>query len=160
MKVREMTLDDLPGVLELEHLLFTDDAWSEETYRGELAEPGGTRHYVLAEEDDLLAGWAGLAVAGGQGDVLTIGVRPELQGRGVGSMLLTALLDEAAVRHCGEVFLDVRADNDRARRLYERFGFTAIGVRKRYYQPSGVDAIVMVRESRPGDVPARRGVGT
>jgi ribosomal-protein-alanine N-acetyltransferase len=160
MKVREMTLDDLPGVLELEDLLFTDDAWSEETYRGELAEPGGTRHYVLAEEDDLLAGWAGLAVAGGQGDVLTIGVRPELQGRGVGSMLLTALLDEAAVRHCGEVFLDVRADNDRARRLYERFGFTAIGVRKRYYQPSGVDAIVMVRESRPGDVPARRGVGT
>ena len=160
MKVREMTLDDLPGVLELEDLLFTDDAWSEETYRGELAEPGGTRHYVLAEEDDLLAGWAGLAVAGGQGDVLTIGVRPELQGRGVGSILLTALLDEAAVRHCGEVFLDVRADNDRARRLYERFGFTAIGVRKRYYQPSGVDAIVMVRESRPGDVPARRGVGT
>jgi ribosomal-protein-alanine N-acetyltransferase len=58
------------------------------------------------------------------------------------------------------VFLDVRADNDRARRFYERFGFTAVGVRKRYYQPSGVDAIVMVRESRPGDVPVRRGVGT
>jgi ribosomal-protein-alanine N-acetyltransferase len=58
------------------------------------------------------------------------------------------------------VFLHLRADNDRARRLYERFGFTAVGVRKRYYQPSGTDAIVMVRESRPGDVPARRGVGT
>jgi [ribosomal protein S18]-alanine N-acetyltransferase len=160
MKVREMTLDDLPGVLELEHLLFTDDAWSEETYRDELADPGGTRHYVLAEEDDLLAGWAGLAAVGGQGDVLTIGVRPELQGRGVGTMLLTALLDEAAIRHCGEVFLDVRADNDRARRLYERFGFTAVGVRKRYYQPSGVDAIVMVREPHPGDLPARREVTT
>ena len=160
MKVREMTLDDLPGVLELEHVLFTDDAWSEDTYRGELADPGGTRHYVLAEDDGVLAGWAGLAAVGGQGDVLTIGVRPELQGRGVGSALLTALLDEAAVRECAEVFLDVRADNDRARRLYERFGFTAVGVRKRYYQPSGVDAIVMVRDSRSGGVPARRGVGT
>jgi [ribosomal protein S18]-alanine N-acetyltransferase len=160
MKLREMTLDDLPGVMELENLLFTDDAWSEDTYRAELTDPCGTRHYVVAEGDDALAGWAGLAVAGGQGDVLTIGVRPELQGRGIGALLLTALLDEAAVRRCGEVFLDVRADNDRARRLYERFGFTAVGVRKRYYQPSGMDAIVMVRESRPGDVPARRGVGT
>jgi ribosomal-protein-alanine N-acetyltransferase len=141
-----MTLDDLPGVLELEHLLFTDDAWSEETYRSELTDPGGTRHYVLAEEDDRLAGWAGLAAVGGQGDVLTIGVRTELQGRGIGAMLLTALLDEAAVRGCAEVFLDVRADNDRARRLYERFGFRAVGIRKRYYQPSGVDAIVMVRK--------------
>jgi ribosomal-protein-alanine N-acetyltransferase len=158
MKVRELTLGDLPGVLELENLLFTDDAWSEHAYREELADPGGTRHYVLAEDDGVLAGWAGLAASGGQGDVLTIGVRPELQGRGVGSTLLTALLEEAAVRGCGEVFLDVRADNDRARRLYERFGFTAVGVRKRYYQPSGVDAIVMVRESRPGEVPAQRGV--
>jgi [ribosomal protein S18]-alanine N-acetyltransferase len=147
MKVRGLTLDDLTAVLELENVLFPDDAWSEETYRGELADPGGTRHYVAVEEDGVLAGWAGLAAVGGQGDVLTIGVRPESQGRGIGAMLLTALLEEAGVRGCGEVFLDVRADNDRARRLYERFGFTAVGVRKRYYQPSGVDAIVMMKES-------------
>jgi [ribosomal protein S18]-alanine N-acetyltransferase len=148
MKVRELTLEDLPAVLELEHLLFTEDSWSERTYRGELEDRGDTRHYVAAEEDGVLAGWAGLAAIGGQGDVLTIGVRPESQGRGIGAALLTALLDEAAVRGCVEVFLDVRADNDRARRLYERFGFTAVGLRKRYYQPSGVDAIVMMRESR------------
>jgi [ribosomal protein S18]-alanine N-acetyltransferase len=147
VKVREMTLDDLPAVLELEHLLFTDDAWSEDAYRAELSDQGRTRHYVVVEEDGVLAGWAGLASAGGQGDVLTIGVRSELQGRGVGTTLLTALLDEAGTRGCAEVFLDVRADNDRARRLYERFGFTEVGVRKRYYQPSGVDAIVMMRES-------------
>lgn len=150
MKVRKITLDDLPGVLELEHLLFSDDAWSEETYRRELSDPGGTRHYVLLEDEGVIAGWAGLASSGGQGDVLTIGVRPGLQGRGLGSMLLTELLDEAAERGCGEVFLDVRADNDRARRLYERLGFRAIGVRKRYYQPSGADAIVMVREAVVG----------
>jgi ribosomal-protein-alanine N-acetyltransferase len=147
-----MTLDDLPGVLELEALLFTDDAWSEETYRSELADVDGTRHYVVLEDEGVIAGWAGLAAVGGQGDVLTIGVRTERQGQGLGAGLLSALLEEAAVRGCREVFLDVRADNDRARRLYERFGFTPIGVRKRYYQPSGVDAIVMVRETRQGDV--------
>jgi ribosomal-protein-alanine N-acetyltransferase len=148
-----MTLEDLPEVLVLERLLFTDDAWSEKTYRDELIDPAGTRHYVLAEDGGRVIGWAGLAVAAGQADVLTIGVRPEQQGQGVGARLLTTLLDEAAARGCREVFLDVRADNDRARRLYERFGFTPVGLRKRYYQPSGVDAIVMVRESPCGDGP-------
>jgi [ribosomal protein S18]-alanine N-acetyltransferase len=138
-----MTLDDLPEVMELERLLFPEDAWSERTYREELA--GRTRHYVVAEDAGRLAGWAGLAAAGGQSDVLTIGVRPELQGRGIGARLLSALLEEAAARGCVEVFLDVRADNRRARSLYERFGFVEVGVRRRYYQPSGVDAIVMAR---------------
>ena len=155
MRPRRLTLDDLPAVLELERLLFPDDAWSEATYRAELTDPTGTRHYVAVDGDDgRLAGWAGMASAGGQADVLTIGVRPRLQGRGLGARLLTELLDEAAARGCAEVFLDVRADNDRARRLYERFGFTSVGVRKRYYQPSGVDAIVMVRDSRTSGEPA------
>ncbi len=155
MMVRRLTLDDLPAVLELEKLLFPDDAWSEATYRAELTESGGTRHYVAIDGDDgRIAGWAGLACAGGQADVLTIGVRPEMQGHGLGARLLTELLDEAAARGCTEVFLDVRADNDRARRLYERFGFTPVGVRKRYYQLSGVDAIVMVRDSRTSGEPA------
>jgi [ribosomal protein S18]-alanine N-acetyltransferase len=158
--LRPMTTEDLPEVLALEPVLFPEESWSEDAYREELADPGGTRHYVVAEDDDgRLAGWAGLAIVGDQADVLTIGVRPELQGRGHGARMLTALLDEATARGCPEVFLDVRADNDRARRLYERFGFTPIGVRKRYYQPSGVDAIVMVRDSRRSRVPAGQEVG-
>jgi ribosomal-protein-alanine N-acetyltransferase len=44
------------------------------------------------------------------------------------------------------VLLEVRADNDRAIGLYERRGFSAIGRRPRYYQPSGTDAVVMKRE--------------
>jgi [ribosomal protein S18]-alanine N-acetyltransferase len=161
MTLRAMTADDLPDVLALERVLFPDDAWSEHTYREELADSTGTRHYVVIEDEDgRFAGWAGLAAVGDQADVLTIGVRPESQGRGFGARLLTALLGEAAARGCPEVFLDVRADNDRARRLYERFGFTQVGVRKRYYQPSGVDAIVMVRDSRRSGVPAGQEVGT
>jgi [ribosomal protein S18]-alanine N-acetyltransferase len=144
MTPRVMTLDDLPEVMVLERLLFREDAWSERAYREELA--CDARHYVVVEDAGRLAGWAGLAAAGGQGDVLTIGVRPELQGRGIGARLLTALLEEAVARGCLEVFLDVRADNERARSLYERFGFVPVGVRRGYYQPSGVDAIVMARK--------------
>jgi ribosomal-protein-alanine N-acetyltransferase len=44
------------------------------------------------------------------------------------------------------VFLEVRTDNTRAQRLYHRYGFRQIGIRKGYYQPSGADALVMRHE--------------
>ncbi|WP_233359065.1 ribosomal protein S18-alanine N-acetyltransferase [Thermomonospora amylolytica] len=144
--LRTMTAGDLPAVMALENELFPEDAWSEQMMRGELAEQPRTRHYVVAEDPPgTIVGYAGLAAAGEQGDVQTIAVRPAHQGRGVGAALLTELLAEAGRRGCTEVFLEVRADNDRARALYERFGFERVGLRKRYYQPSGVDAVVMRR---------------
>lgn len=148
MIVREMTEADLPAVLELEHTLFPEDAWSERMFRDELAQRPHTRYYVLAEDGPgEPIGYAGLAAAAGTGDVQTIGVRPAHWGQGVGAALLDALLTEAAARGCAEVFLEVRADNERAKKLYRRFGFEEVGVRKRYYLPSGVDAIVMRRQA-------------
>ncbi|MGH3387540.1 MAG: ribosomal protein S18-alanine N-acetyltransferase [Actinomadura sp.] len=149
--LRAMTSADIPAVHRLEEVLFPEDAWSTEMLRGELDDQPRTRHYVVATETDgEIIGYAGLAAAGGQGDVQTIGVRTDRQGYGVGAALLTALLDEARLRDCAAVFLEVRADNERARKLYERFGFNRVGVRKRYYQPSGVDAIVMCRRGGGG----------
>jgi ribosomal-protein-alanine N-acetyltransferase len=144
--LRPMTEEDLPAVHRLEEALFPEDAWSEEMLRGELAEQPRTRYYVVAAEPGgELAGYAGLAAAGGQADVQTIGVRADRRKSGIGAALLGALLNEAVRRNSEAVFLEVRADNDAAYRLYERFGFVRVGLRKRYYQPSGVDAIVMSR---------------
>jgi ribosomal-protein-alanine N-acetyltransferase len=148
MIMREMTEADLPAVLELERSLFPEDAWSQGMFREELRQRPDGRYYVLAEEEPAgVLGYAGLAAAYGAGDVQTIGVRPGHWGRGIGAALLSALLAEAAARGCTAVFLEVRADNERAKKLYRRFGFEEVGVRKRYYQPSGVDAIVMCRRA-------------
>jgi len=141
--IRQMTVDDVPAALMVEHELFPEDAWSEAMLLSELADQPRTRHYVVAVADGEIVGYAGLAAAADQADVQTIGVRTAFQGRGLGAALLTELLDEAVRRSCSAVFLEVRADNPRAQKLYEQFGFDVVGVRKRYYQPSGVDAIVM-----------------
>ena len=109
------------------------------------------REYVAAQDGGNLVGYAGIGLLGNtffpESEVLTIGVDPEYQGRGVGYALLRALLDEAD-RHGGAVFLEVRTDNDPARTLYERNGFAVVGVRKNYYRPSGADAYTMKRERR------------
>ncbi|WP_033323584.1 ribosomal protein S18-alanine N-acetyltransferase [Actinomadura atramentaria] len=153
-----MTLADLPAVHALEERLFPDDAWSEQMLRDELADQPRTRHYVVAEAGGEIVGYAGLAAAGGQADVQTIGVRADQRGAGLGAALLTELLAEADRRASEAVFLEVRADNAAAQRLYERFGFQRIGLRRGYYQPSGMDAIVMSRRpKRRGPVGFTRG---
>jgi [ribosomal protein S18]-alanine N-acetyltransferase len=144
--LRPMTTDDLPHVLRLEGALFGEESWSREMLAGELAQQPGTRYYLVAEEGGVLTGYAGLLTAGEQADVLTIAVATGRWGRGIGSQLLAALLAESRRRGCTEVFLEVRADNMRAQRLYKWWGFTEIGIRRGYYQPSGTDAIVMRRD--------------
>ena len=97
---------------------------------------------------------------GRQAEVLTLAVAVEQWGRGIGSALLADLLAEAAQHNCAEVFLEVRADNPRAQDLYRRFGFSDVGIRRGYYQPSGTDAIVMRRglgQPSPADGTASAG---
>ncbi|MBY8881817.1 ribosomal protein S18-alanine N-acetyltransferase [Actinacidiphila acidipaludis] len=138
---------DLDAVLALEHDLFPEDAWSRGMFWSELADarhPAATRTYVVAEQGDgRIVGYAGLAAVAGTADVQTIAAARDHWGTGLGALLLTTLLRAATAAECHEVLLEVRVDNPRAQRLYERFGFAAIGVRKGYYQPGNVDAVVM-----------------
>jgi [ribosomal protein S18]-alanine N-acetyltransferase len=152
-RLRPMVPSDLIAVLAVERELFPDDPWTAEMFAEEVILPPTSRLYLVAEvagaEGRLaLAGYAGMMfVPGGvQADVLTIAVGREYWGHGTGSALLAALLEAARDRGCAEVFLEVREDNPRARGLYRRRGFEEIGVRRGYYQPSGVDAVVMRKD--------------
>ena len=164
-RLRPMATADLAGVIALEHELFPEDPWTAQMFADEVAQPPEIRLYLVAEADDgpgraerggrprsgpgsAIAGYAGmLFVPGGlQADVLTIAVRESRWGLGIGSALLDALIQAARERDCAEVFLEVRADNPRAHGLYLRRGFAEIGVRRGYYKPSGVDAIVMRKD--------------
>ena len=135
---------------ELERLLFPgDDPWTANAFREELR---AGHHYLAARSDDReLVGYAGLAFVAlpprAEAEIHTIGVDPAHQGRGIGRALLRGLLEVADAAHAA-VFLEVRTDNDAARALYESEGFTVVGLRRRYYTPSGADAHTMRREPR------------
>ena len=157
VRIRRLRGCDIPEVLAIERQIFPEDAWTEQMFASELGELA-TRYYIVAEADGTIAGYAGLSAAGGgYGDVQTIAVRANRQGEGIGTALLTDLIATAAARKCREIFLDVRADNERARLLYRRTGFTEVGVRPGYYQPSGADAIVMCLRIPRRREPAKAG---
>jgi [ribosomal protein S18]-alanine N-acetyltransferase len=146
-RLRKMNKGDMPGIMSLERELFPEDAWTPEMFAAEFAQPPSRRLYLVAEEGNALIGYAGMMFTGGpQADVVTLAVDPAHWGQGTGTTLLNALVDEAGRRGCAEVLLEVREDNPRARQLYLRDGFTEVGIRHGYYQPSGVDAVVMRKE--------------
>ena len=82
---------------------------------------------------------------------MTVATAPTQQRKGIGRLLLDDLVRRAAVQGCAALLLEVRADNAPARNLYERNGFEVISVRRRYYQPGDVDALVMRRLLTEGD---------
>jgi ribosomal-protein-alanine N-acetyltransferase len=139
---------DVQPARALEDALFPDP-WSAETFWSELAGVPATRHYLVAEAPEAagtrLLGYAGLFATRHEADVQTLAVAPAAQGSGVGSLLLAALLAEAARRGCPSVLLEVRADNLPAHRLYRRHGFQRVAVRRGYYRPGPVDAWVLRR---------------
>ena len=139
--LRPMRLQDIPAVAGLEQKLFPIDAWPLELFFDEFAQTE-TRHYLVAEADGELIGYCGVMVVGTTADIQTIGVLPDYEGRGTGTLMLTQMLAEARRRGATETLLEVREDNPRARRLYERFGFEHIHTRRGYYR-DGVSALVM-----------------
>jgi ribosomal-protein-alanine N-acetyltransferase len=137
---------DIEPVMLIEHELFGEEAWTDTMFWSELAERG-TRMYLVEEDNDGVCAYAGLCTyATHEAYIQTIAVASRAQRRGIGERLLVTMLDEADRRSCEHVDLEVRADNDTAMRLYQRHGFSKVALRRNYYQPSGMDAVVMRRE--------------
>jgi len=143
--LRRAAITDLDAIMAIERATFPADAWSSSSMKAELCGPHG--YYLVADgpADGAIAGYAGLLapVDSGQADIQTIAVAPTARRHGLGRALMVALLDEARRRQTADVFLEVRADNPNAQALYASLGFEQIAVRPHYYQPDGVDALIM-----------------
>jgi ribosomal-protein-alanine acetyltransferase len=143
--LRSATPADLDVIDALERATFPTDAWSRAMLEAELSGPHGFYLAAVEGEGGPVIGYAGLLAprGSGQGDIQTIAVAESARRRGIGAALLDALLAEARAREANEVFLEVRADNPGAEALYVTRGFERIAIRPAYYQPDGVDAVVM-----------------
>jgi [ribosomal protein S18]-alanine N-acetyltransferase len=141
--MRAMRWTDIEELAELERVLFPDDAWGEASWWSELAARPRRRYLVEPADDGRLVGYAGVDLGGEVADVMTMAVAPAAQGRGLGRRLLHELVARSRADHAAYLMLEVRADNNVARRLYETAGFELLSVRRRYYQPGDVDAQVM-----------------
>lgn len=140
--LRELTWTDIPDLVALEAEAFPDDAWTEASWWGELA-GRPRRDYVVVHREGELAAYAGLDHGGQVADLMAITVAPRHRGSGLGVGLLDELESRAVAGGAEALMLEVRADNAPARALYDRRGYDVLNVRRGYYQPGNVDALVM-----------------
>lgn len=149
-RLRIAELADVQAMHRMETTLFPADAWHIDMFLEELTHP--TRAYYMLElpaegsEDNegswRAIGYCGIMVVADTADVQTIGVLPEYEGRGFGRAMLEQMHERAREQGAERILLEVRADNPRAQRLYERNGYRAIHTRRGYYD-DGTDAIIM-----------------
>ena len=140
IQVRRLTFADLPQVVAIERRAFTSP-WSLAMFVLELSKPSGI--CLAAEVDSELVGYLICSRYDTVWHIMNVAVDPDLRRRRIATTLLDTLI--ARVERDAQLTLEVRRSNTGAIELYERFGFRSAGVRRRYYQDNGEDALVMWR---------------
>lgn len=138
---RPMQLSDIPVVCEIEVESFPTP-WTEEAFVNELTN-NHFAHYLMMERDGVVAGYGGMWLIIDEAHVTNIAVRAPFRGRGLGTRLMSELMRKASFLGALRMTLEVRVSNTVAQRLYEKMGFYAAGVRRRYYTDNNEDAVIM-----------------
>ena len=145
--LRSATQDHLPAILEIDGAAFSHP-WSRASFEQCFADD---KTYILvAENNERVLGFGVAYTVGDEGEIATLAVDGAARGQGLGEQILQSLLDLCRERAAHKVFLEVRASNAAAQRLYNRCGFAEVGLRRRYYA-DGEDAVIMRHDIAVGE---------
>jgi ribosomal-protein-alanine N-acetyltransferase len=138
--IRSLAYADLPGVLSIERRAFVTP-WSMAMFVLELSKPSGI--CLAAEDDGGLRGYLVCSHYAEMWHLMNVAVDPGRRREGIATALIQDLLTQTGDTR---VMLEVRGSNTGAIEMYRRFGFEAVGHRRRYYQDNGEDALVMEKD--------------
>jgi ribosomal-protein-alanine N-acetyltransferase len=141
LEITRMRRRHLRGVMAIERQVYPRP-WSPNLFLAEMSELRN-RSYLVAKMGRDVVGYGGIMCYGEEAHVTTIAVDPAWHRRKIGTRLLYELIQEGLRMGARAVSLEVRVSNWGAQRLYSRFGFRPVGIRKNYYQETGEDAVVM-----------------
>ena len=136
LDIRRLTYADLPQVIAIERRAFPTP-WSLAMFVLELSKPGGV--CLAARRDGVLVGYLICSRYDTVWHVMNVAVDPGVRRTGVATTLLIERIGDPT----SQLTLEVRPSNEGAIKLYDRFGFRSAGVRRRYYQDNGEDALIM-----------------
>mgnify|MGYP002514957208 CR=1 FL=1 len=144
--IRRMTMADVDGVAAVEAATFPTP-WSRDAFASEMKNVAA--RYLVAEKDGKIIGYAGAWIIIDESHITNIAVLSDYRGQGIGRRLTEGLMQYLS--NLGAVYatLEVRRGNTVAQNLYVSLGFIKLGVRKRYYEDNGEDALIMVCDHMP-----------
>ena len=143
-RVTRMQREHLPHVAALETVCFSEP-WSETALELLLGETAVG--IVALDGEGIPVGYGSMMQALDEGQIINVAVHPKHRRKGIGAAIVAALIEEGEGRGLCELSLEVRASNEAAIGLYEAFGFSVEGVRKRFYRHPAEDGLVMARRN-------------
>lgn len=121
-----------------------DDFWSYNVFKSELLNPSS--EYIVAKLNDDIAGFGGIWKSVDDIHITNIVVRKNLRNQNIGSIILSNLIEIAKKsKDKNSLTLEVNTNNIPAQKLYEKFGFKKVGIRKKYYNNTD-DALILTKE--------------
>ena len=139
--IEPMQEKDIDSVVNISILSFPSP-WSKESFETELGNNKYAR-YVIARQNGIVVGYGGMWLVIDESHVTNIAVHPEYRGFGIGKALLDAMINICKDEFIPCMTLEVRFSNIIAQNMYKEFGFKSEGIRKKYYQDTGEDGIIM-----------------
>ncbi|MBE9207241.1 ribosomal protein S18-alanine N-acetyltransferase [Nostoc sp. LEGE 06077] len=141
--LRSLTIDDLSAILELDQACF-GGLWTMEGYQRELDSPNSELLGLFSPLSSIkLLGMGCFWSIVDEAHITILAIHPQYHRQGLGQALLYALLKTSGDRGLERATLEVRASNLAAISLYQKFGFKTAGLRRRYYQDNGEDALIL-----------------
>ena len=141
--ITEMKADHVHAVAELEKICFSAP-WSENSISAELGSIWS--YWLVALDGDKLVGYIGSQTSFDEADVMTVAVNPDCRRQGIAEKLIHTLVEDLTARGVRALTLEVRASNAPAISLYEKLGFSQVGLRKNYYHNPKEDALILRKE--------------
>ena len=141
--VREMTVDDIDAVCEIENESFSIP-WQATGFFTYLIREDAL--FIVACDESEVVGYCGLLCVPDEGDITNVAVKKSRRGEGIGRLLVDEIIKRGAQKGVYNIYLEVRVSNENAITLYKKAGFTEVGMRKNYYEKPVEDAIVMLRK--------------
>lgn len=140
MLIREMTLQDIPAVAEIEKACFSLP-WSEQSLIDSVTREDTM--FLVCEEEQNIVGYIGMYLSFDEGDITNVAVAPAYRKRGYGEAIVSKSIELAKEKQLEMILLEVRVSNAPAISLYKKMGFEEIGIRKNFYEHPVEDAMIM-----------------
>lgn len=144
--IKPMQKEDIDQVAEIEKAAYGEHHWSKDSFYEELSNK--LAHYSCAiKSDGEIVGFSGIWHIIDEAHITNIAVNPKFKKQKIGETLLKNMIDECYKSMIKYITLEVRESNIPAIKLYEKYGFKSLGVRKNYYQDNNENALIMWTEN-------------
>lgn len=145
LQIKKMEYDDIDQILQIEELSYGEHHWSKESFVGELNNKISSYFCILL--DNVCVGYMGMWKIIDEAHITNLSIHPSYRKKGLAQRLLLNMVEECYKDKIKYITLEVRESNEKAIKLYEKFGFKSLGLRKNYYQDNNENALIMWSEN-------------